>query len=227
MIGRAGLAGPMSHRGPQIHFGIFSRKEMMTKVDPRGGWTVIDGTGGGRFANRASLEKEIDTDKNGQFSREELQQFYSLPGERDLARTYVVLCKSEFSGTTKDWLQSLKSSPDFKDMKGLESIVEEQITPTLWWDDRVAKGCGLPRDGVVYHYNPISVLRSLNVKLLEGDKGNESVGKWKKSEVGDKTPDGVSEGDRDGEEMIDPDEVENEVQSDIDIKRLVKGFMDK
>ncbi len=46
-------------------------------------------------------------------------------------------------------------------------LVAEQIEPGLWWTDEVSEHTGLPPDGLVYHYHPVTFIRWVNEKILE------------------------------------------------------------
>ncbi len=229
VLGRSGRAGPADHREGQIHFAIFARDEIMEKIDPRPGvWTVIDGTTGGRFSDKPEINKEIDSNADGKFTRSELSSFYSSSSERSLLRFMVVLNESEWHGTPKEWIESLRLAPDFKGIKpaALEALVDEQITPTLWWDRKSARHAGLPGDGIVYHYHPLNFVRVVNERILEFAGKHEALNTFKKADavktdkknvVDDLEDNGKYNAD--ASEFVDADDADQ-----WPLQRLVKGF---
>ncbi len=226
VLGRVGVAGP-SGGAPQVHFEVFARDEIMSAI-PGGSaaWKVIDGTTGGRFCDNQALIDLVDTNpKDGTLSESEVTGFFRTNPDRNLLRYYAVLSLSEWIGTP-DWAEALKMSADFKDVD-IDQLVNEQITPTLWWTKQVAKHCRLPRDGIVYHYHPISFVSFVNAKLLEANAmADVGVGAFDVSEASE-TPEGVTDdlGDVTGESSLDAGDIEVEDDSDDwPLERLVEGF---
>jgi hypothetical protein len=148
IIGHIGLAGP--DRKPQFHFEIFSAKEVTAGIQ-KTVFTPIDGTAGGRFSISKQVNDAIDTDpRDGELSRRELLNFFSSNNDSRLARYYATLHVSEWT-ESPSWTEALSLAPEFSSLKKaeIEQLVNDQIKPTLWWDDRVSKHAKLPRDGVV------------------------------------------------------------------------------
>jgi N-acetylmuramoyl-L-alanine amidase len=166
MIGHVGTAGPAELSRAQIHVEFFSTSELFTDV-PGSPWTLVDGTSGGRFCDSDLVNNNIDTDKDGKLSRQELASFYS-GGAGQSMRFLVTLHVSEWTAEPS-WAEALRVPKDFKHMKPdeIDALVAEQIAPGLWWDARVAAHCRLPLDGVVYHYHPVSFLGWFNQQLLD------------------------------------------------------------
>ena len=166
VIARIGRAGP-DNKG-QIHFEIFSEDEILPKF-PGAKVEKHDGSGMGRFVSDPDIVTKIDTDpKDGKLSRREVLGFFQAGGESDNFRMIQAQFISEWTAEP-DWSESLKSSTDFRDVKpaDIDEMVAEQITPALWWTDKVADHCKLPADGLVYHYNPIDFIGFLNQRIQE------------------------------------------------------------
>jgi hypothetical protein len=166
MIGHVGTAGPAELSKSQVHVEFFSTSELFSDV-PGSPWTFIDGTAGGRFCEASQVNEKIDTDNDGMLSRPELSAVYS-GGRSAPLRYFVTLHVSEWTAEPS-WADALRVPKDFKKYKPAEidEMVAEQITPSLWWDARVAAHCRLPVDGVVYHYHPVAFLGWFNQQLLD------------------------------------------------------------
>lgn len=224
VIGRIGTAGPPEISKSQIHVEFFSTAELFTAV-PSSPWQVIDGTAGGRFCDVDQINSQIDTDKDGKLSRQELSQFYATnPGPM---RYLVTLHVSEWTAEPS-WSEALRIPKDFKKYKAAEidQLVADQITPGLWWDATVAAHCRLPSDGVVYHYNPITFLGWFNQQLLDAaasGAGAPAVNAADAKEV----PKGITDdfGDKDGTTMRSSgDTADDPCNQQLGLAELVQGF---
>ncbi len=164
MVGRIGVAGPGSLAKAQLHLEIFSGPN--EPLFEKGGWEYIDGSAGGRFCDVDEITSQIDQNRDGRFVRDEIAAYFA-GGDRT---KYLVsfLHVSEWTAEPS-WSESLQGTPDFRNVPAaeIEEMVAEQITPGLWWDDRVARHARLPSDGVVYHYHPVMFLRFFNKELIE------------------------------------------------------------
>jgi hypothetical protein len=186
---------------------------------------VIDGTAGGRFCDVDQINSQIDGDKDGKLSKQELSQFYSTnPAPM---RYLVTLHVSEWTAEPS-WSESLRVPKDFKKYKpaDIDQLVADQITPGLWWDGAVAAHCRLPSDGVVYHYNPITFLGWFNQQLLDAaasGAGTPAVNAADAKEV----PKGITDdlGDKDGTTMRSSgDTADDPCNQKLGLQELVQGF---
>ena len=232
VIGHVGMAGPDDLRTAQVHLEFFSHEEFMhAKIDSDPRWKVIDGTPGGRFSSNAEINKEIDSNADDQFSATELSDFYKSNPQRNLLRYYAVLHVSEWA-PKPDWTESLRRSKEYANLskEQLEELVEEQITPTLWWTKALARHALLPRDGVVYHYNPITFLHVVNQKILENMSAkDDGIGAFDVAEASE-TPDGVTDdfGDTSGDSFFSKSDLGDQTTvEDWPLERLVEGFVDE
>jgi N-acetylmuramoyl-L-alanine amidase len=228
LIGRVGMAGPDDLRRSQVHFEIFAADEIIGKVQP-GVFQVVDGTSGGRFATDSQLLTPIDTDpKDGKISRRELLDFFHGSSDRNLARFYATLHVSEWT-PNPSWAEALALSTDFEGMskQEIEDLVEEQIEPTLWWTDEVAQHARLPRDGVVYHYNPIAFVQFVNEKLQEANAmADIGAGAFSAAEAKEQPKDVLGDiDDVSGESFVDPSELaEEDFGHELGLSELSDGF---
>lgn len=232
-IGHVGTAGPSSARSPQVHFGIFSRDPIVSDLELMGLphpnlWTVVDGTTGGRFCDTQNILSMLDANKDGTIESSEVSGFFRGGAQRDAFHYYAVLCPSEFSGTPEAWKQELKTAREFEKVPDgdLERYIEEQITPTLFWDKALARHAGLPTSGIVFHFHPVTFVKFVNEKLLETSAAGGGIGDFKADEASE-TPAGVTDDreDESGASFFDAGEIE--VKSDADdypLEKLVQGF---
>jgi N-acetyl-anhydromuramyl-L-alanine amidase AmpD len=228
LIGRVGVAGPPDLRASQVHVEVFAADEVLAKI-PSSPFQVVDGTSGGRFVTDDSLLRAIDVDpRDGKVSRRELADFFRSSGDRNLARYYATLHVSEWTASPS-WVDALAQSPDFArhSRREVEERVAEEIEPTLWWTDEVARHARLPRDGVVYHYNPIAFVQFVNQKLQEANVlADVGVGAFSQAEARER-PAGVL-GDIDdeaGESFLDASELaEQDFRQDLTLSDLADGF---
>ncbi|NVB84983.1 MAG: hypothetical protein HOV81_41835 [Kofleriaceae bacterium] len=223
-IAHVSTVGPAEYNKAQLHVEFFSTSELFHDV-PGSPWTAIDGTAGGRFCDVTQINDVIDTDKDGTFSRQELQSFFAGPGAASFRYT-VTLHVSEWT-FEPSWADSLRVPKDFKKMKpaDIDALVAEQITPGLWWDARVATHCRLPVDGVVYHYNPVSFLGWFNQQLLDAaaSAGPATIDVNDAQEV----PKGITDdlGDVDGSSMRSSADVsEDPCNQKLTLSDMVMGF---
>ncbi len=224
VIGHVGKAGPPEISKAQIHVEFFSTAELFTGV-PSSPWQVIDGTAGGRFCDVDQINSQIDGDKDGKLSKQELSQFYS--SNPSPMRYLVTLHVSEWTAEP-NWSEALRVPKDFKKYKpaDIDQLVADQIAPGLWWDGAVAAHCRLPSDGVVYHYNPITFLGWFNQQLLDAalsGAGTPAVNAADAKAV----PKGITDdlGDKDGTTMRSSrDTADDPCNQKLGLQELVQGF---
>jgi hypothetical protein len=223
VIGHVGRAGPAELSRAQIHVEFFSNSELFTGMSTSP-WEVVDGTSSGRFCDSPKINSIIDTNRDGALSRPELTAFYASGGGSQV-RFLVTYHVSEWTAEPS-WKDALVVPKDFKAMKPaeIEALVAEQVTPGLWWDDRVAAHCRLALDGVVYHYNPISFLGWFNQQLLDaaalpGHQANIDDAR--------EVPPGITDdlGDKAGTSMRSgADVAEDPCNQQLGLPELVQGF---
>lgn len=220
MIGRFGTAGPADLSKAQVHLEIFSGPN--DRLVDSTGWTYIDGSAGGRFCDIEEINNEIDLNRDHKLSREELSAFYGGGTSRPDLR--VVMHVSEWTAEP-DWTEALRSTADFRDVPAaaVEELVAEQLSPGLWWDERVARHAKLPSDGVVYHYHPISFLQYFNRLLIE----NINAPVPDPTAGGKEAPDTITDDFHDEEGTSMRSELEDEIDpcdESLTLDDLVRGF---
>lgn len=223
VIGQVGVAGPSDLARGQVHLEMFSASDLFEgmKASP---WEVIDGSGSGRFCDAPRILEIIDGDRDNVLTREELRQFYSSGGGAAL-RYFVTRHVSEWIAEPS-WSEALRLPKDFRKWKPeqIDQLVAEQITPTLWWDEKVATHARLPPDGVVYHYNPISFIAFVNEKLIEAGANTEVAVSLKDAKG---VPPGITDdfGDKEGTTMRSTSEFKTDPCNEkLTLKELVMGF---
>ena len=226
-IARVGVAGPAELSRSQVHVEFFSSSELFTDL-PGTPWTLVDGSAGGRFCETAQINDNIDDNKDGMLSRQELSEFYAA-GEGTQFRFLVTLHVSEWTAEPS-WADALRVPKDFKHLKPAEidALVAEHIAPGLWWDARVAAHCRLPTDGVVYHYHPVSFVSWFNQQMVDAAAIANASGA-NKVDINDakEVPPGITDdfGDKDGSTMRSvAAEAEDPCNKNLTLKELAAGY---
>ncbi|MFT3700276.1 MAG: N-acetylmuramoyl-L-alanine amidase [Kofleriaceae bacterium] len=225
-LGRMGKAGPGDLSKPQLHLEFFSPNELFVGLAGANIWTTVDGTSGGRFCDAKQINDMIDTDHDGTLSKNEVSQFFSSGNGAQLH--YVVpLFNSEWT-FEPNWAEALRVGKDFKKVKSadIDAMVAEQITPGLWWDDKVASHARLPADGIVYHYHPIAFLAWFNQQLVDAAASGDPNAKLdeKSARV---VPKNITDdfADHDGTSMRSTDDTkEDKCNEKLTLNELVLGF---
>lgn len=235
VIGFVGKVGPIVDgedlMKPQIHFEIFSADELFTELENTG-WEVFDGHEGGRFSTVARINDPIDRDqKDGVLSRRELLDFFTGTGDRQAMRQYVTYHVSEWTADP-DWKQALALPADFRamDPKALAALVDEQITPGLWWTEAIAEHAGLPADGFVYHYHPIRFVGWVNEKIIETANDpaaqEQTIDASETEEVQGMSSDLDEKSDESGADMVSDFDLDPELlDKKITNRHLVEGYL--
>jgi N-acetyl-anhydromuramyl-L-alanine amidase AmpD len=166
IIGHVGEAGPDGARSGQIHFEILAAADVMADIFP-GAFTLVDG-GTGRFSEVAAINQPIDSDSDGALSGDELRSYYAY-GLGRAFRTVAVRSLSEWTANP-DWTTELTPRAAELGASDIAALVAAQVAPAVWWTDAIAERAGLPRDGIVVHYHPVSFLEILQKSLHEEKK---------------------------------------------------------
>jgi N-acetylmuramoyl-L-alanine amidase len=186
LLGRVGRAGPAGYRIPQIHFAVFSKEEIGAQVAP-GYWRVLDSGDDGRLCRDMWLLRRIDRSRggrrpDGKLSRRELRNFFQFSPRRIAVRTLVVRHRSEW--TPGGWAEALAEAPDFAQLSPAQQrrLLVQQVEPTLWWTPALAEQVGLPKDGMIYSYQPIGFvvwLKKLQRRRAVVSRGIASATLWR------------------------------------------------
>jgi N-acetyl-anhydromuramyl-L-alanine amidase AmpD len=227
VVGRIGLAGPDDNRQAQVHLETFANEDITQKLGLKG-FTLHDGLAAGRFAADPAVIKPIDEDGDGQLSRRELLAFFSSSADRTIARYMVTLHVSEWTAEP-DWFEALKRTPEFRDVddREIRELIEEQVEPTLWWDEQLARHAKLQTDGVAYHFNPITLIGAINDRLQEAKLlAPNGKNAFAAADAREKPPDVLGDVDDEaGESFLDEGELEEEDKGhELTLEDLAGGF---
>ena len=168
LLGFVGPAGPEDE--PQIHFEAFTTPaghKAIADLDAKAGedaffLPLVDGSADGRFCKQAAI---LDLYKNKKDAADapptaaEVLAFYASPETAAVTHRIRAYHVSEWADKP-DWLGELSAAAENKKMKKaeLEQMVAEQIKPTLWLTEDVARKLGLSEQGLVVTYHPIGLL---------------------------------------------------------------------
>jgi N-acetylmuramoyl-L-alanine amidase len=221
-IGRIGTAGPADLSKTQIHVEIFAASDQFQDY-PGSPWDVIDGSASGRFCDAEKINGLIDTNKDDILSKQELSTFYA--GESAQGLHYMVTFNVSEWTAEPSWADALNQPKDFKGVKkaDLQAMVDEQITPGLWWDEKVALHARLPPDGVVYHYHPVTFVSWFNQQMVEAAQIASKTATLNAADAKE-VPKGITD-DRDGEGMLSASDTEEDpCNARIQLKEIVEGY---
>jgi N-acetylmuramoyl-L-alanine amidase len=231
VIGTMGEAGPSGHREDQIHFATFSPEELTREVDPDS-WEVIDGSAMGRLCKDRKLLSKIDRPLGGRaadglLSRRELRNFFHLHPKRSELRRVVVRYLSEW--TPGGWADELNRAPDFAALtpSHRRRLLQQQITPTLWWTPDVARHAALPSSGIIYAYHPIGFLvwfsRMIRQNQQARGAGIDNADRWE----GKQAPRHLTVDAESGAGMTDEEDYHSgEKGKKLTLEDLVQGYPD-
>lgn len=169
LLGQVGLAGPPGAHEGQIHVEIMSLSELGGAVAP-GVFRAISPHDPGPFCSERELLGPLGRSKptpSGTPKSSVLRDYFQRSPDSQTLQAVAVRFQSE-------WIRSaareerLLRSPDFVALPAHLAILRDQIRPTQWWTPEVARRVGLPEDGMVWHYHPVTFLRWVH-SLIQSD----------------------------------------------------------
>ena len=110
-----------------------------------------------------------------------------------------------------------------------EDLILNTIQPSLWWTNVVAKHAGLPKDGEVYHYHPITFIKWMNERLknpgtvsADGGIGHQDAAKGQTNTL-------LSDfDDVGGDSFVDEsDFISSQEAADLTLEQLADGYPEK
>jgi N-acetylmuramoyl-L-alanine amidase len=223
LIGHVGKVGPDDLARSQVHIEFFSEQLIDDPI-----WVPVDGSAGGRFCEAPEINTLIDSNKDGLLSRPELAAFFAA-GSGDQLHHMVTLHVSEWTFEPR-WSEALIAASDFKTRSPaeIEAMVEEQITPGLWWDQAVATHCRLPKDGVVHHYHPVAFISWFKDQLIvaAAEATRKGANKIDEKDVREVPPSVLDDfGDKEGISMRSTADVtEDPCNKSLTLEQMVQGF---
>jgi hypothetical protein len=224
LIGHVGKVGPDDLSRSQVHIEFFA-DQFLEKFS--NDWQLVDGSAGGRFCEAPEINSIIDTNKDGILSRQEVTEFFAN-GSGEQLRHMVTMHVSEWT-FEPSWAEALRVPKDFKARKppdkqiDITAMVDDQITPGLWWDPAVATHCRLPRDGVVYHYHPVAFITWYKNQLIEAAAAADKNRQQLDDRNAIKVPPGITD-DRTGTAMKSTDAVTEDPCNNLTLEQMVQGF---
>jgi hypothetical protein len=231
LVGHVGEAGPPGRLDAQLHVEIMSADEIGEKIEP-GFWTLVDGTGMGRFCNAPEIVGRIDKPsaggkKDGLLSRAEMINFFRNDPQREGFRKLATRHVSEWADNN-DWQVALSSTRDFAELPKPQRgrIFRDQIEPVLWWTDEIQDKAGLPSDKIVWNYHPVTFIvwlhdRMKNAKTASAGIGGEGQFEGKAAPSNIKDDGDATEGFTDDEDIM-----YGEAGKKLELEELANGYPD-
>jgi hypothetical protein len=155
--------------GPELHFEIFTTDKLPSDLDR--GFRHLNAASDGPVARRAGLVALLDKDGDGQIDEAELANAFHGPDgtKRQALRRAVIQHRHEWGDRTTlaefVGLRELSAVPE-ADRRKLYAIA---IAPYLFWNDALAEHAGLPKDQIIYSYNPLTFLLTLAAHATHTD----------------------------------------------------------
>jgi murein DD-endopeptidase MepM/ murein hydrolase activator NlpD len=182
VIGFLGAAGPTGRA--ELHFEIFTDARGWAAVNQleKKRWGPLLGHTDRRFCSRKELLDLVEAAsekrrRDGLVDEDELHWFFTESPERVRTHWMATYHLSEWT-FEPDWKQALLESDEMQkkvwklSAAELEDLVSEQILPGLWWNDDVEKKLGLPKDGLIWSFHPVTFLTWLAEKAGAGKAGS-------------------------------------------------------
>jgi N-acetylmuramoyl-L-alanine amidase len=161
LLGYVGHVDRGPEQGPELHFEIFTADKLPGDLDK--GFRYLNASADGAIARRAPLISLLDKNGDGQVTKEELVAIFhgTDQSKRQALRRAVVRHRHEWGdkNSLQEFLglRELAAVPE-ADRKRLYAIA---IAPYLFWNDTLSEHAGLPKDQIVYSYNPLTFLLTL------------------------------------------------------------------
>jgi hypothetical protein len=160
-LGFVGRVNRGPEQGTELHFEIFTVDKLPANLDR--GFRHLNASNDGPIARRAPLIDLLDKNNDGQVEASELAEIFHGQDmlKRQALRRAVIRHRHEWGDRTtlKEFLElrELSALPE-ADRRNLYSVA---IAPYLFWNDALADHAGLPRDQIIYSYNPLTFLLTL------------------------------------------------------------------
>jgi len=169
LLGEVGHVNRGPEQGPELHFEIFTVDKLPPDLDR--GFRHINASTDGPIARRAPLVALLDANGDDQVDEHELAAVFHGTdiGKRQVLRRAVIRHRHEWGDRT--------TLEEFVGLRELSAISEADrrrlygiaIAPYLFWNDALADHAGLPRDQIIYSYNPITFLLTLAARATHTD----------------------------------------------------------
>lgn len=169
LLGHVGHVERGPEVGPELHFEIFTVDKLPGDLDR--GFRYLNAASDGPIARRAGLVRLLDRNNDGQVEQDELVSVFHGPdgSKRQALRRAVVRHRHEWGDRT--------TAAEFVGLRELSAVSEADrrklygvaIAPYLFWNDALAEHAGLPKDQIIYSYNPLTFLMTLAARATKVD----------------------------------------------------------
>ncbi|MBN2573011.1 MAG: N-acetylmuramoyl-L-alanine amidase [Deltaproteobacteria bacterium] len=169
LLGYVGHVNRGAEQGPEVHFEIFTEDKLPGNLDK--GFRYLDASADGPIARRAPLVSLLDKNGDAQVTQEELTAVFhgTDQSKRQALRRAVIRHRHEW-GDRNDLREFIGlrelSALSEADRKRLYAMA---IAPYLFWNDALSEHAGLPKDQIVYSYNPLTFLLTLAARATHVD----------------------------------------------------------
>jgi len=161
LLGYVGHVNRGAEQGSELHFEIFTVDKLPSELDR--GFRHVNASADGPIARRAGLVELLDTNEDGQIEARELVDAFHGPdmSKRQALRRAVIRHRHEWGDRT-----TLEEFLHQRELAALSKVDRQRIfgiaiAPYLFWNDALADHAGLPRDQIIYSYNPLAFLLTL------------------------------------------------------------------
>ncbi len=169
LVGYVGRVNRGPEQGAELHFEIFTADRLPDDIER--GFRYLNASTDGPIARRAPLVALIDKNGDGQVDEAELTALFhgNDLNKRQALRRAVVRHRHEWGDRTTlnefVRLRELSAIPE-ADRRRIYAIA---IAPYIFWNDALSDHAGLPRNQVVYSYNPLAFLLTLAARATHVD----------------------------------------------------------
>jgi N-acetylmuramoyl-L-alanine amidase len=169
LLGYVGRVDRGPEQGSELHFEIFTADKLPADLDR--GFRHLNAASDGPIARRAPLVALMDKNGDSQVDEDDLLAIFhgSDMTKRQALRRAVIHHRHEWGDRTtlEEFLglRELSAIPE-ADRRRLYGIA---IAPYLFWNDALSEHAGLPKDQIVYSYNPITFLLTLAARATKVD----------------------------------------------------------
>lgn len=161
IVGYLGHVKRGPEHGSELHFEIFTTEKLPGDLEHA--FRYLNASADGPIARRDAIVKMMDLNGDGQIDDKELLALFHGGdiGKRQALRRTAIRHRHEWGDRT--------TLDEFVHLRELSGITEAErrriyavaIAPYLFWNDALADHAGLPRNQIIYSYNPITFLMTL------------------------------------------------------------------
>lgn len=156
VLARTSEAGPPGAHEGQVHVEIFADTELGEALRQSPFRIVKDGDRSGRCSELDVLAPLSRSGRTGPGQHPPLQRLFQRSPAKDELRRLAVLFPSEWTQSPER--EALLRQGPLRQLPDPDHVWHAQIQPSLWWTQDVAQHLGLPPDGRVWHYHPVTFL---------------------------------------------------------------------